>query len=99
MPFLYMHTDDTHTLFGAQHQNEGVRVITWSDTTINTPVIRNLYHDKSTTIYNATIGDQLANVYITPEGTLKRATRVIYDASSLSGTINNSNLSGTYNGF
>lgn len=80
MPFLYMHSGDTHTAFSAQHQNEGVRVITWSDATINTPVIRNLYSDKSTVIYNNTT-DALPNVYINSSGTLTRASKTFGTAA------------------
>lgn len=80
MPFLFMRTGDTYTVFGAQHQQEGVRVITWSDASASTPIIRNLYSDKSTVIYNNTT-DALPNVYINSSGTLTRASKTFGTAA------------------
>ena len=97
-PTLYMGTGDTHAMFSIDYNNYGVRVLSWHDSTVNTPFVRNLYHDKSTVIYNTTI-DDVANVYIAADGSLKRATKLTYDTNKLIGSINNDNLTGTYSKF
>lgn len=69
---LAVTTSDTHFNIAISHNGQGVRMIGWSDSS-SSPAIYNVYHDKSSIIYNTTTASS-PNVFVTSSGELQRST-------------------------